>query len=354
MLGENKEVCIVGAGIAGLAAAIKLANEGFRVSVHERKTSIGSKFGYHVNAVKEYEVSWALKELKRLGLEYQPCTYIKRVIRIAPAASSETYGTSYVLFERGSGEYSLENQMYDLCVERCVKFCFRSKISPSAEGIDIVATGAPNDLRNILGVGYAYSMNKINLAMDELYLIYDNDIAPHGYVCLMPGPRDAMLLSVSFTEQNRMRLKKRLDVSLESGLLDSVLGKALAEKNIFGYGYVREDPILNAQKDGKLYVGESCGFQDARRGFGVDYALSTGIIAAQSIISGVPYRELLKYRYGSEFKDLWAARQRLNSLTNDDYNLMISSMGPKANINEYAKWKKESTLGSLPSNHNKN
>ncbi|MFB3763807.1 MAG: NAD(P)-binding protein [Methanotrichaceae archaeon] len=340
MSGDGRNVHILGAGLAGLAAAIKLVNNGFEVSVHDRKASIGSKFGYHVNAIREQVVSGALEELKRLGLEYRPCAYIKKAIRIAPAASSETYGTSYVLFERGRGEDSLENQMYDLCAELGVEFCFQSKLSSNAKVIDIVATGAPKDLRNILGVGYAYSMDKINLAMDELYLVYDNGIAPQGYVCLMPGPRDAMLLSVSFTEQNRVRLKKMLDAGLESGVLDSALSGALAEKNIFGYGYVQEDPILNAQKNGRLYVGESCGFQDARRGFGVDYALSTGLIAAQSIISGVPYRELLSCKYGNEFKDLWAAREKLNHLTNNDYSLMISSSGPKANINEYAKQKK--------------
>ncbi|MBN2095009.1 MAG: NAD(P)-binding protein [Candidatus Aenigmarchaeota archaeon] len=340
MLGEISEVGILGAGLGGLAAAIKLADGGVKVNVFERKASVGSGFGYHVNALRDYGMG-ALYELHELGLDLEPCSRIQKVFRLAPGVRSETQGSSYVLFERGNGENSLENQLYRLCLEKGVNFKFNAKIPFDADEVKVVATGAPRDKRNILGVGYAYPMEEISLLGDELAMVYDNGLAPQGYVCLLPGSKEAMLLSVSFTELNRSELKKKLDLGLEGGLLGPFLGSASPRKSIFGYGYVQEDPISSAEQYGKLFVGESCGFQDARRGFGISYALDTGITAAQSILLEVPYNQLLRDRFGTEFQNLWAARQRQNGFTNEDYVHMLTGLGEVIKVNSYVDWKSE-------------
>ena len=40
---KKKKVCIIGAGIGGLAAALRLAHSGFDVTVYEQNISVGGK-----------------------------------------------------------------------------------------------------------------------------------------------------------------------------------------------------------------------------------------------------------------------------------------------------------------------
>ena len=47
-----------------------------------------------------------------------------------------------------------------------------------------------------------------------------------------------------------------------------------------------------ANQGGHLVIGEQAGFQDALAGFGMRYALRSGLLAARSIIEGTDYTEL--------------------------------------------------------------
>ncbi|NVM56059.1 MAG: NAD(P)-binding protein, partial [Candidatus Helarchaeota archaeon] len=44
---NNKEILIIGAGPAGLVAAINLNREGFKVVVREKQDSVGGDPGWH-------------------------------------------------------------------------------------------------------------------------------------------------------------------------------------------------------------------------------------------------------------------------------------------------------------------
>lgn len=68
----------------------------------------------------------------------------------------------------------------------------------------------------------------------------------------------------------------------------------------------------SAIKDGRLYVGEAAGFQDPARGFGMNYALETGKLAADSIINNQNYDELWKKQLGFQLKIDYASRFALS------------------------------------------
>ena len=53
-------------------------------------------------------------------------------------------------------------------------------------------------------------------------------------------------------------------------------------------------PSITTGKDNILYVGENAGFQDALWGFGIRHALTSGYLAAESIITGQPYEKLVQ------------------------------------------------------------
>jgi flavin-dependent dehydrogenase len=57
-------------------------------------------------------------------------------------------------------------------------------------------------------------------------------------------------------------------------------------------GYANFHLPRTAVRGGHLVVGEQAGFQDALAGFGMRYALRSGVLAARSIIEGLDYAEL--------------------------------------------------------------
>jgi protoporphyrinogen oxidase len=67
-------VAVVGAGIAGLTAALRLLERGYRVTIYERKSYVGGKLGAHTHTREEFD------EQQRLvayvgGSTYRPGTY---------------------------------------------------------------------------------------------------------------------------------------------------------------------------------------------------------------------------------------------------------------------------------------
>lgn len=57
-------------------------------------------------------------------------------------------------------------------------------------------------------------------------------------------------------------------------------------------GFVNFPLPLTAVQGGRPVAGEQAGFQDAPAGFGIHYAMQSGLLAARSIVDGSDYREL--------------------------------------------------------------
>jgi flavin-dependent dehydrogenase len=58
----------------------------------------------------------------------------------------------------------------------------------------------------------------------------------------------------------------------------------------------------SAVKDSSLYVGEAAGFQDPFRGFGMNYAIESGYLAAKSIVENTDYDRLWKNHFDKRIK----------------------------------------------------
>ena len=76
-----------------------------------------------------------------------------------------------------------------------------------------------------------------------------------------------------------------------------------------------------------LYVGEAAGIQDLLWGFGVDNALTSGYIAAQSIIHNQNYQETLTNLLGNKLKAGMTSRFIWETIHLDNYSLVIGLLG---------------------------
>ena len=131
-MAKTKKVHIVGAGLAGMVAAINLAREGHRVTVLEAAKKIGDIHPYHPSA---HSTPIDLDLIKNyVGIDITPClTPLKNVYAYA---DSKKYQTSYqngYSVERGSRQTSMDTYLYHIAKELGVEFQFNQEVIQGVE-----------------------------------------------------------------------------------------------------------------------------------------------------------------------------------------------------------------------------
>lgn len=342
------KVSIKGAGIAGLSAAITLAEAGMDVTVYEKKMIMDEMT--HTSALRNYSIPSvdALEEFKHVGITITPEQVIRKVVKVSPKFCSFVEGnTIYYTLRRGYNQSSVERQLLSEAEQCGVNIFFGES---GDKDVDIIAEGN-GQKPNIIGYGREYE-NK-NLEKDSVYLLYNNKIAPQGYLCVIPSMDDVLtVLAVAFDNTDFSLLKNLFFRAVDKNkILNDLLEGSSIGKEIFGCSYYDKDPIIHCVRNGVLYVGDAGGFQDASRGFGIRYAILTGVFAAQSIITGREYPDILREYFQGEFEKNLNRRILFNSFTNDDYDRMVHGLGERVTIEQYLTYSNKTMTESWSKNN---
>lgn len=324
---------IAGAGLAGLTAAVMLAEAGRSVTVYDAKTQVVPSSGPHTEGIRNYRAVDALEELRSVGFDLPPFSAVQHTFRISPHHRNEIVGPAHYLFLRGRDPDTVDQTLLQRAKAAGVNF--RLGEAAPLEEIQIVATGPPREATRIAGAGYTVSAAGSHLSPDTAFALFDNRVAPGGYLAITPGKAYHSIYSVSWTELDHARLLSCAESAFDIPWVRELLGSSRRVGRIHGRAFYLEDPIPKAERDGVLFVGEAGGFQDAVAGFGFRYAAVTGALAARSIIRGLDYRGLLQAAFGTEFQDAYTLRQELNRATNEDYDAMIARLGSRITLAEY-------------------
>ena len=325
---------VAGAGLAGLFAALRLAEAGCDVEVVEVKNRIVPSSGPHSEAVRDYLGTEALSELRRHGFDLEPFGTIETTIRKSARFENVLRGRSYHLFARGSERQSVDQELYRRCLDAGVNFTFGSRWDPG-KPVDVAATGPPAGRFNILGAGFTFSSEGSDLDEHTAFALLDNDVAPGGYLVVTPGIEYHSIYSVSWGELDYDRLLRMTEAGASRLWVQDILGSSRRLGRIYGKAFFTPDPIAQAEVRGVRYVGEAGGFQDAIAGFGFRYAVLSASLAARSILDGTSYQDLLREVFREEFATAYAIRQKLNRFTNEDFDRLVNSMGPSMTVDEY-------------------
>ena len=259
--------------------------------VHEQRDRVGGRFHGDFQGLENWSCEEdVLAELTSSGI-------LSRFDRtpVSRVDAFDAWGTRYAiasckplyyLVRRGWQPGTLDQALLDDAQALGVEVRFRDRVR-QVEGQAVLA-GGPR-VADAIAVGYVFDTD-----MDDGdWVCFDKALAPLGYAYLLVHAGRGTVASCMFTDfKNEGKYVARTVAAFKERV-----GLSMCNERRFG-GYANFRVPRTATQGGHPVVGEQAGFQDALGGFGMRYALRSGVLAARSIVEGVAYvalwrRELL-------------------------------------------------------------
>jgi flavin-dependent dehydrogenase len=278
----REAVQVVGAGPAGLAAAITLARAGRPVVVHEAAAEVGSRFqGDHQGLENWTAERDVLDDFREHGLSLDfarmPCRH--GVAFDAWGNRYEFHSESPLFFtiERGPGPGTVDSallaQARDLGVD--VRFNSRAR---AVEGPAILAAGPR--AADAIAVGFHFETSM----RDGCWVICDDELAPQGYAYLLVTNGRGTMKSCMFSGFKR----EAEYVARTVARFRQLVGLEMKDPQPHGGAGNFRIPA-SAYSGTHPVAGEQAGFQDTLWGFGIRFAVISGVLAARSLTDGGNY-----------------------------------------------------------------
>lgn len=282
------EVTIVGAGLAGMTAAIDLARRGHDVVVLEREERVGGSPLYHPSGQGSPLKLEALHAY--LGFDISPgIEPIRTMTEIAGGKALEVDPSliSSYFFERGPRSTSLDSHLYRLAREAGVEFTFGRPVlsqedMASLPPSTIVATGLHFEGFDALGVPYLTSHHftykgTCDPDLNYVHMFHDTYTSDYGYASAFRGIRYVHL----FNRRYPISLAGRDRFAEQVAAFD---GFEVPEWNEFTFpvpaASIKTPRIFTGNK---ILAGTLAGAMDPMAFFGLHGALVSGKIAAMAV-----------------------------------------------------------------------
>lgn len=335
----TKPIRIAGAGPSGFAAAIALARAGRAVEVHEAKSDVGTRFIGDLQIIEgSSEREPVLDFLDRIGVErnfwsrpalaatFYDARNAKRTIR-----SEDPFG---YFIRRGAEPGTLDRGLLAQAQQLGVNVVFNSRLSEA----DIIATGpATPD-------GLAREMTWHTAEPERVEVFFNHNLSPGGYsyIFILEGLATFGCAIVADF--------KKIDEYFEHSL------RAAQDANPFtipaetrtGYSYMNFHLKTRATKNGSRFVGEAAGFQDYLFGLGIRYALTSGWLAARSILEECDFDELWQRELAPKQETSLVNRFLYEAGGNTGLSMFVRQAARAKDFNSYlAKWHRRTWWKSL-------
>lgn len=323
----QKEIDVVGAGPAGLVAAINLTKAGFDVTLHEAAPGVGHRFHGDFQGIENWTTEQDAREFLakvnvKVNFRFEP---YRGGIFFSPGLKKREIRAGETLFylvERGGSEGCLDFGLLGQAKDAGVKVVLNARSWKMDRG-GIIAVGPRG--ADMIAKGIVFETDLEN----EAYAILDDRIAPKGYAYLLVNLGKATLATV--IGRDFRNEKRYLERTLET--FRKLVPAAMRNVREFGgYGNFFLRPTADEGK--KLYLGESAGFQDALFGFGMRYAMISGFLAAQSVIQGNSYDELWRKHLLPLLRTSLSNRMIYEFLGNGGYEFILKRIAKTADLRE--------------------
>jgi len=349
------DVLVVGAGPAGLSAALLLSKHGFNPVIIENNNHGGpDHLKYDIT-----EGNRLHKILDKLGIKPHKISnqseWISPNNRFLLSSEIEDF-----YFKRGPENDSLESMLTGTLQNRGVDVLFKSKVQPlklkdgkiktikiSGEkekreikpDFIIVADGPESNMRKQLHLttkklatfqGYGIVVKTLKKdVIPHARIYFDENIAPGGYIYSGSVGQDTFFCVVT----DKLCSK---NISLEKKLayfLKKKIDWKYTIKNYFsgvGVSGLQQTVVGNA-----LFVGGAALFYDPFLGYGLNYAIESANVAADAIVKGdlQIYKEYSK-GIQNNLKNMFVARKIWRKTDNEFYDKLINAFNEKYDGND--------------------
>ncbi len=325
-------VSVVGAGPAGLAAAIELARNGMQVTVYEAQASVGSRFHGDFQGMENWTTADDVRDwLERLHLQLDfPHRPVNEVALVTPSLERYTvHGDRPLVYlvRRGPGPDTLDRHLEAQARRLGVQFRLRRRIeSRVGNGPTVWATGPASTQAVVAGIVAETSHP------DQVVAIASDALAPRCYAyCIIWNRRATLATGLATRFREAWPCFEQARHAFERlGLTDF-----RAERRFGG----RANIILGRplQQDDQFWVGEAAGLQDYLLGFGLRYALLSGHLAARALLTGARYPDLLQRELGGQFRAGFVNRLIYNRAGERGYRWLIRWVARKGDVERRAR-----------------
>ncbi|KAI5914676.1 NAD(P)/FAD-dependent oxidoreductase [Thauera sp. 2A1] len=327
----NHPVAIAGAGPAGLAAAITLAHAGRRVVVHEARREVGCRFGADLQGLENWSGGEdVLDELRAQGLTDGFMRH-----GCSEGVAFDAWDRAYALrspsplvyvVERGPRPGSLDHALLQQALDLGVELRFGSRVR-EAGAVHILATGPTH--ADAVAAGYQFETGMAN----GFWLVLDDALAPGGYAYLRVMNGHGTVKSCMFADFGRQqsyvartveRFRRLVGLDMQAPRFHAGAGNILMPQT--------------AMHGGCAVVGERAGFQDALAGFGMRYAMRSGVLAARALLEGRDYDSLWRQHMAQPLRASLVNRALYARFGNRGYRWLLQAQAASGNTRAFLRW----------------
>jgi len=322
---------VVGAGPAGLAAAITLAQAGRQVVVHEAQRQVGHRFGGDLQGLENWSAKGdVLDALREAGIttafETLACRRGTAFDAWDGRHEIQSRQPLCYLVERGPGRGSLDSALLEQALALGVEVRFGSR-KASLEGPGILAVGPK--AADAIAVGYHFETDMA----DGFWVILDDDIAPQGYAYLLVMRGRGTVKSCMFSGFKQERVYVERTVARFTRLVGLEMRNARAHGGV-GNFRVPATAVSGAHP----IAGEQAGFQDAFAGFGMRYAIFSGVLAARTLLSAGHYDREWRRALKPSIESSVVNRAIFGGLGNRGYQWLLRSQAWSGDARRFLRW----------------
>lgn len=285
-MSSKKDIIVVGAGPAGLVAAIDLNREGYNVIIREREDSVGGEPGWHpsvhstpvdMDGLSEYigiDITEAFVDTSEncrmvVGGQDLGIVDVKSVMQ------------SLYNAERGHRPSSLDSILFRLAEKEGVHFEFKAPFTKEefdrAPKNTIIATGLSPGMYEYLNIPHSWfkgywAYNEIERDYVGAGIYTGGFSNEYGYTAAMNGIWYILLFARKEVSENQLAEFKKL--------IEEKEGRSFDKWRRFR-GQTPKGPKLFHK--GLILTGTMAGFVEPALGFGITGALLSGKISAMAV-----------------------------------------------------------------------